>query len=121
MMTPEPRSIMDGNRPRSSRTAGNRFSLKFCCQISSVTVINPPLGADDPPTFLNDNINTVKAIQNLVDNLGRSFGSGNVRLNEMSGSRFARRRSRRNNDRCTSPYETVGNRLAGALGAAGHQ
>lgn len=30
-MTPEPRSIMEGRKPRSSRTAGNRFSsIAFC-------------------------------------------------------------------------------------------
>src|SRR5258708_9198326 len=52
MMTPDPLAIIDGNRPRSNRTAGNRFSLKACCHNSSVTVMKPPLGADDPPTLL---------------------------------------------------------------------
>src|ERR1700730_13939055 len=52
MMTPDPLAIIDGNRPRSNRTAENRFSLKASCHNSSVTAMKPPLGADDPPTLL---------------------------------------------------------------------
>src|SRR6266853_5081017 len=51
MITPEPRSIIEGRSPRSRRTAGNRFSLMACCQSSSVTIAKPPLGADEPPTL----------------------------------------------------------------------
>src|SRR5258708_1045051 len=51
MITPAPRSIMEGSRPRSRRTAGKRLSFMACCHSSSVTVAKPPLGADDPPTL----------------------------------------------------------------------
>ena len=83
MITPEPRSIIDGRRPRSRRTAGNRFSLIFCCQISSVTVIKPPLGADDPADVMDNNIDAVKSLQNLVDYFCRAFGGRDICLNKM--------------------------------------
>src|SRR2546428_470241 len=113
-MTPEPRSIIDGKRPRSRRTAGNRFSFRFCCQISSVTVINPPLGAADPPT-LNHDVDSLKAIQDFVDHLCCAFSGRDIRLDKVVIRLFRRGGTRGYDDDCSTLLETVGNRLACAL------
>ncbi len=50
MITPEPFSSIMGRSARSSRTAGNRFSMSARCHSRSSRTANPPAGADDPPT-----------------------------------------------------------------------
>src|SRR3954464_14912698 len=51
-MTPDRCSSMAGRKPRSRRTAENKFNSNSCRQISSVNARTPPPGAEEPPTPL---------------------------------------------------------------------
>src|SRR5438046_2944793 len=47
-MTPEHCFSIAGRKPRSRRTAENRFNSNSCCQMSSVNASTPPSGAEEP-------------------------------------------------------------------------
>ena len=70
---------------------------------------------------MNDNIDSLKAFQNLMNNLGRPIGSRDIGLNEVALTFLFRCGARRDDNRCASLQEAIGNRLTRALRAPGHQ
>ena len=52
IITPKPCLIIPCSKPRSKRTAANRFMFSSFCHSSSLKAAKPPLGAEDAPTTL---------------------------------------------------------------------
>ncbi len=70
---------------------------------------------------MDDDVNTMKAAQNLVDYLRRTFDGRDICLDKMVVRLLRRGGPCGDDDGCASKPEAVGNRLARALRAAGYQ
>src|SRR5262249_28834524 len=92
-----------------------------CCQSSSVTVTNPPLGADEPPTLWTITSTPLKRSRIFVDDLRRALRCGHVCLDVVGCGFFGGDGPGRNGDGRAALQEPFGDGLAGALGSASHQ
>src|SRR5215469_4793883 len=95
MNTPEPRSIIEGRNPRSSRTAGNRFSFRASCHNSSVTVTKPPLGTAH---IVHNDVDALETIERLPDDSIRAVGDCDIGLDKIRVIAFQWFRPGRYND-----------------------
>ena len=84
-MTPERCFSIAGRKPRSKRTAENRFHSNSCCQISSVNASTPPPGAEEPPTLLIKMSSSPSRSKIVLDDVISSRACADVRLNELFG------------------------------------
>ena len=70
---------------------------------------------------MNHDVNPLKAIQDFVDHLCCAFRRRDIRLDKVVVRLFRRGGTRGYDDDCSTLLETIGNHLAYALCAAGHQ
>jgi len=70
---------------------------------------------------VNNDVNSLKALQNLVDHLRCAFSGRDIRLDEVVVRLFRRGGARGYDDGCSALLEAVGNRLARPFCAARYQ
>src|SRR6058998_346903 len=85
MMTPECCFSIAGRKPRSRRTAENRFSSNSCCQTSSVNASTPPPGRGRTAETVDQYVKAAEPVEGCLDDVIRSRLRGAIRLNELFG------------------------------------
>src|SRR5881397_2372830 len=112
MMTPECCFSIAGRKPRSRRTAENRFSSNSCCQTASVNASTPPPGADEPPTLLIKMSRPPRRSKGCLDDVISSRARADSRLNEPLGIAAGWDGSGGNEHRASAAQEAIYDGLA---------
>jgi hypothetical protein len=122
MMTPEPRSTIPGNNPRSRRTAQSKLVLRASCQSLSVSATKPPPGELEPTDVIDEDVHAPESLEDFADDFLRPFGGAEIGLDEeVRGWRIRGSSSRHDDHGGAAPGKTFSDGFAHAFGPAGDQ
>src|SRR5260370_36184638 len=84
-------------------------------------VVKTAAGSGGTSDIVDDDVDPVEAIKKLTDNLCRSLGCRDIRLDEMSPRFLFGGGSRRDDDGSSCEQKAISDGLAGAFRSPGHQ